>query len=893
MPASKLSATRALVYLGAFCQRHAPWVIGAALVLSVCAALVVMDRLSINTDTGALIDPDLPWQQDNAALDRAFPQNTNLLAIVIDGQTPELAESAATQLAKALEAEPSLFRTVRRPDGGPFFDRNGILFLSVQEVQQTANDVIAAQPLLGGLAADPTLRGLLGVVDLALQGVQAGQAQRSQMQPAFGRMAATINANLTSDHVVQPLSWQSLLSSAPPSPRALRRFVLAQPVLDYGALEPGAKATEFVRATAERLHLTPDYGVTVRQTGNIPLNDDQFASVSEGIGVSTTVSVVLVLALLLLALRSFTMTGAIMVTLAVGLLLTGAFAALAVGALNLISVAFAVLFVGIAVDFGVQLCVAVRAKRTTAPNIMAATSAAIRRVGAALVLAALSAASGFFAFLPTAYRGVSELGLIAGVGMLIAVALNLTLLPALLAVLPVRAEPREVGWTTLAPVDRFLLKYRRWVLACGALLAAAALALMPRLSFDFNPLNLVDPHSEAASTMFELMRDPLTTPNTIDILTPSVEAAAALAPKLQALPEVDTVLSLNSFVPDDQPAKLAILSDLALLIGPTLDTPAVTAPPSDAEIRTAAARTATTLRKIAPEPDSPERRLADGLDRLAKADAATLGRVSQALLEGLPATMDRLRQILSVQPVTLADLPKDLRETWVAPDGQARLSVFPSGNASDNAVMERFVDAVRAVAPHATGTAVTIQESSRTIVDAFVTAGILATVMIAILLAVALRRLHDVLLALAPLLLAGLLTLAATIVIGLPINFANIIALPLLLGVGVAFDIYFVVNWRARRGEPLQSSTTRAIVFSALTTGSAFGSLWLSPHPGTAGMGELLTIELLFTLFAVLVFMPALLGPPAPPPRHRPAPSLSQASRGVRIRTGDDPAGYR
>jgi len=346
----------------------------------------------------------------------------------------------------------------------------------------------------------------------------------------FTKMAGRIDGNLTSTHVVHPLSWQSLLSSAPPSPRALRRFVLAQPVLDYGALQPGKKATDFVRATAEKLHLTPDYGVTVRQTGNIAINDDQFASVSEGIGVSTTLAVVLVLGLLLLALRSVAMTAAIMVTLFVGLLMTAAFAALTVGALNLISVAFAVLFVGIAVDFGVQLCVAFRAERSHAPDARAATSAAIRRVGGALVLASLAAASGFFAFLPTAYRGVSELGLIAGFGMLIAVTLNLTLLPALLALLPVRAERQEVGWTVLAPIDHFLLTRRKLVLGGAAVVALASLALIPRLSFDFNPLNLVDPRTESASTMLQLMRDPLTTPNTIDVLTPSVEAAAALTP---------------------------------------------------------------------------------------------------------------------------------------------------------------------------------------------------------------------------------------------------------------------------------------------------------------------------------------------------------------------------
>jgi hopanoid biosynthesis associated RND transporter like protein HpnN len=862
---SDFSLTRGLVRVGMFCQRHAPWVIGAALVLSVCAVLLVMRHLSINTDTGTLLDPNLPWQQDNTALDDAFPQNRNLLAIVIDGETPELAESAAARLTAALAAEPTQFRTVRRPDGGPFFDQNGILFLSKAEVQQTADGIIAAQPLLGGLAADPTLRGLLSVVDLVLQGIKSGQADRSQSSAAFTKMAATIDANLTSPHVIHPLSWQSLLSSGPPSPRALRRFVLAQPVLDYGALQPGKKATDFVRATAEKLHLTPDYGVTVRQTGNIAINDDQFASVSQGIGISTTVSIVLVLGLLLLALRSPAMTAAIMITLFVGLLMTAAFAALTVGALNLISVAFAVLFVGIAVDFGVQLCIAVRAERSHAPDAHAATSAAIRRVGGALVLASLAAASGFFAFLPTAYRGVSELGLIAGFGMLIAVTLNLTLLPALLALLPVRAEKAEVGWTALAPIDRFLLAHRKLVLAGAAALALGSLALLPRLAFDFNPLNLVDPRSESASTMLQLMHDPLTTPNTIDVLTPSVAAAAALTPKLEALPEVSTVLSLNSFVPEDQPDKLAILSDLALLIGPTLDAPAAMDPPSDDALRAAAAKTADTLRQIAPEQDSPERRLADGLDKLSKADAATLAREGEALLGPLPLTLDRLRLILSAQPVTLADLPKDLVETWVAPDGKARLSVFPAGDATDNAVMERFVDAVHVVAPHATGTAVTIQESSRTIVGAFITAGILATVIIGLLLAVALRRLHDVLLALAPLLLAGLLTLASTVVLNLPINFANIIALPLLLGIGVAFDIYFVMNWRAGRANPLQSSTTRAVVFSALTTASAFGSLWLSPHPGTAGMGELLTIELGFTLLSVLTVMPALLGPPRDP----------------------------
>jgi predicted RND superfamily exporter protein len=219
----------------------------------------------------------------------------------------------------------------------------------------------------------------------------------------------------------------------------------------------------------------------------------------------------------------------------------------------------------------------------------------------------------------------------------------------------------------------------------------------------------------------------------------------------------------------------------------------------------------------------------------------------------------------------LADLPPELVRSWLAPDGQARVELFPAGNGADNDVLRKFVAAVQAIAPDAVGTPVSIKNSSHTIVVAFERAGALATLGITILLALTLRRARDAAIALAPLLLAALFTLATTVLIGMPINFANIIALPLLLGIGVAFDIYFVMNWRAGRSHPLQSGTARAIVFSALTTTSAFGSLILSAHPGTSEMGSLLSIEMFFTLVCVLLIMPSLLGPPrAAPAAARP-----------------------
>jgi predicted RND superfamily exporter protein len=187
--------------------------------------------------------------------------------------------------------------------------------------------------------------------------------------------------------------------------------------------------------------------------------------------------------------------------------------------------------------------------------------------------------------------------------------------------------------------------------------------------------------------------------------------------------------------------------------------------------------------------------------------------------------------------------------------------VFPKGDTRRNEVIETFVDAVLQAAPDATGAPVSIRESARTIVGAFAIAGVTAVVVIAALLLVTLRRLRDVALVLAPLLLAALMSVITCIAIGLPLDFANIIALPLLLGIGVAFDIYFVMNWRAGLAGPLQSSTARAVLFSALTTTTAFGSLAVSRHPGTAGMGLLLTIGLFYTVVCTLVVLPALLGP--------------------------------
>jgi hypothetical protein len=841
--------------------RHAWVVIAAFLIAAVLAGGYVARHIAINTDSSKLLSSSLPWRQQEIKLNALFPQRTDLIVAVIDGTTPEAADEAANALANALAPQTNLFRTVTRPDGGAFFARNGILFLSVEDLQRNMDELIKAEPFLGTLALDPTLRGILGAVSQSLEGVRLKKTTLEDIEPAVSGIADALEKVEQGQHPA--FSWRRLISGRAPEPSDLRRFVNIQAVLNYGALEPGGEATKAVRAAIAKLGLMPDRGVTVRLTGSVPLSDEEFSTIADGAALNGAVTVVVVLLILWLALRQSRIILAVLINLAVGLSFTAAVGLAMVGALNLISVAFAVLFIGLGVDFGIQFSVRYRAERFQDRHLLEALETTGRGVGGPLLLAAASIAAAFYSFLPTAYVGLSELGLIAGTGMIIALFTTITLLPALLAVLKPAGEAAPVGWAWLAPLDHFLDHQRNWVVGLTLAAVILGLPLLRNLSFDFNPLNLRSKHVESVSTLLDLMRDPDTSPNTIDILEPNLAGASAMAEKLKPLPEVAKVRTLESFVPKDQDEKHAIIDDANFFFANTLNPDPIDPPPTPAETLEAINKTAADLTTTTGDLNSPAaaqaRRLASALNALAKASPVTREEAEGVLVRPLMTTLRQVRDLLSAEHVTLDTLPPALKRDWVAPDGEVRIEARPSGDGNDNSVLHRFVDAVRKVAPGASGAPVFIVEAAATIVKAFFQAAVWSLLSIALILFVALRRWQDVALTLVPLLVAILFTLEICVAIGLKLNFANIIALPLLLGVGVAFKIYYVMAWRAGQHNFLQSSLTRAVFFSACTTATAFGSLWFSHHPGTSSMGKLMALSLLTTLSAAVLFQPALL----------------------------------
>jgi hopanoid biosynthesis associated RND transporter like protein HpnN len=838
-----------------------PWlVIAISVLLTLVGLYVSVTRFAITTETDQLLESDAAWARDKGEFQAAFPHLSKVILAVVDGETPELAESAASRLTAALAAKPGPnIQKVWRPDGGPFLEKNGLLLLPTEQLRSTLAQITEQQPVLSALSGDPSLRGLARLIQLG-----AAQGAIGESATLVERLNDVVERVLSG----QParLSWRQLMSGGQaPDPHQLRKYVLVEPILDFDALQPGAAATARIRQAATELGLTAANGTRVRLTGQPPLADEEFGSIQEGAPVHLGLTVVAIAVILFVALRSGRLIFAVLATTAAGLIITVGAGLLMVGRYNVISVAVAALFLGLGVDFSIQLAVRYRDERHKLHELRTSILSAARGMGWSLTLAALSLLVGFFSFLPTAFTGVSELGLITGVGMIIAFLACLTLLPALIAVMPPPPEPKTIEMPGLAQIDHWILAHRKLVVLGSTAIVLLGLPFLLKLEFDANPMHLRSEKTEAVSTFLDLSRTPGMTPNTISVLAPSLETARPLAAKLASVPEVARVATVLTFVPEGQDEKLALIRATAEeLSDVTADRPPAPAP-SDAELVQALRRASEALLASNTPTDQAGqvlRRLGQNFARLADTTPEKRAAAQEALTGGLPPLLAGLRTALSAERVTLNDVPASLRDDWVSRDGRVRIEVSPKGDANDNAVLERFTAAVERVAPNLSGGPVDIVESGKVIAKAFMTAGILALIGVFVILTLALRHPKDVALTLGPLVVATIMTLETAQLIGMPLNLANVIALPLMLAVGVAFHIYYMIAWREGVADMLASSLTRAIFFSSLTTGVAFGSLWLSNHPGTASMGKLLTISLFFTLVAAFVMVPAFLGPP-------------------------------
>jgi hopanoid biosynthesis associated RND transporter like protein HpnN len=853
------AADRAVHLLDRWVAAVAGWA-WLALILTVAFTVLcvfyTVAHFSVNTDTSNMIAGDVPYKADIAAFHHAFPQDNESIVIVIDGRTPEAAEAAAAAITASLAADRSAIESVFWPAGEPFFRKNGLLYLDTAALGELSDNLARAQPLLGALVADPSLRGLLSLIDQMMHAPAGEIVGGEELNRLYDSIAQVIEARL--DGKPQPLSWRSLFPSRMSEPGNLRQLVLVKPILDFSQIIPAEVPLSHVRQAIASLPPPLAGAVTVRLTGDAMLSYEELGGATKGALLAVIVSLGLVAVILVWGLGSPWLAFSAFATMIIGLIWTTAFGAAFVGEFNLISITFAVLFVGLGVDFAIHFVLRFREQMLLGHDRREAFPRTARGVGPALMFLAVAIAAGFLAFVPTAYAGLSELGLIAGIGMFIALFATVTVLPALLALGPLRALRRQPGGVVLS-IETGLRRHAVAVALGAGLLAIAAALTLPLLRFDEDPLNLKDPNAESMLALRDLAGHGQVSLYPAEIVAANLDAAMALADRAAKLPGVDHVLTLLSLVPEDQEDKLAIIGDAAQFLLPILQSGEQAAPPDAAALK-AALRNG--IANLQPLSNASAKRLADALERLVAADDDTIAAADRDLFAAFPTLIGRLKDAMGAGPVTADDLPAPLRARWLTVDGRARVQIVSSTDAGHGSVsLRQFVDTVRTLDPDVTGPAVAVVEAGRAVTHAMLQATAYALVALTLLLLVALRSPFDLLLVLVPVVLAGLYAAGTAAILGEPLNFANVIVLPLVLGIGLAGCGQLLM--RARLEPPgaalFATVTPRATVLSMMTVICSFGSLIVSSHRGTRSMGILLAIAITWALIATLVVLPALI----------------------------------
>ncbi len=867
-------------------RRRAGTVALASLASSALLVAYAVPRLRIDTDTTAMFSEKLGWRRDLETYRDAFPDLRDPFIIVVEAADGFTAEAARAQLAERLAAEPELFVSVHQPGGGAFFERNALLYLDREQLEELEERVAEASPFLRVLAREPDLHGLLDGLAVA--------TKASGHSPSLARLVDGAGRALTTGGAtdVDPSTWIDL-SPTPASRWApARRVILATPRVDPEQAFPAGRALARIEELERELGLEPAAGVRVRVTGRLAIQNDELRSVGRAALIATCTSLLTVLVFLWIALRSVRLVAASLATIIAGLAGTAGFAAWSVGRLNLISIAFAILYIGLGIDYTIHFCLRWRELRADGASDGDALDATAGDIGAGLFLCAATTATGFFSFLASDLTATSELGLIAGTGMFVSLFATLTVLPSLITLLPPRPEAasarrRRPG--LLALTGTALPRHRATVLLGAAALALGAAMLLPRVRFDASPLHLLDPDAESVAIYRDLLRTREPPPLTIAVLEDDSAAAQAAAARLERLDVVSQARTLNDYVPTDQAAKMDLIGRIARDLNPGNESGGSgrasvaegSGPVSLEDIDTLAARVAAVAER--PGSSAPTarafakrlKRFRGWLGRRTPEERANLfGRMERLVTSRLAPPLDRLESALAAAPFTITDLPSDVRSRWVARDGRHRVEVIPSQDLDDTDARRQFVRSVLAAEPHATGLPVFSIASGDVVVATFRRAFLISLAVIALILVLLLRDVRGAILVIVPLLFAGLLTGATAALFDMPFDYANVIALPLLLGVGVDNGILLVRRARVSPpadGNLLGTSTSRAAVFSGVTTMASFANLMLARHAGMASMGFVLTVGMGWTVLATIVLLPALLA-------RRPARSRDGAS---------------
>ncbi len=834
-------------------------------ILAVITLFYTVNNLGMNTDTRDMLSAELSWRKLDIEYEKLFPHATDNLIIVIEAATPDEAMDSALTFENKLKQHQEFFKTIYYPKNEDFIKTSSLLYMDINQLQDLADTLAKNQPFLSRLMRDQSLNGFLTMLHDAVEAKQQGE--EIDLSTIFHEFNNVLNAHNHKKHY--QMSWQNLLSAEQDKKKVYKEFIIVQPILDFTNFLPAENVLNKIRELAVESGITPKNNMQLKLTGTVALSHEELVSVSNTNLTAIIIAFILVAFILVFGLGSGKLVLLVLGSLMTGLIFTAGFATFAIGELNLISVVFAVLYIGLGVDFGIHYCLKYRELIIRGENKKNAIDKTNSDIGTSLLLCAFTTAIGFYAFVPTDYNGISELGLISGTGMFISLFITLTFLPALLKHANIMFEDHPK--TDINPKIISLLsipeRHSSSILIFTILITAISLWCARDLRFENSLLNIQPQNNESVVTFKELFNNQEYTPLTNILITENENRAEELSEQLIQLPLVKDVIWLNSFIPEEQEDKLFIIDEINLLQGElftqkntlhvspdiTLDTLnsfkslLISITNSDNIIASNIQNNITVFQK--------------NLSQLnGKQTKEKLDSLERSLLASLPGRMNNLNSSLNTEGLSLSDINDTFSRRWKG-NNNYLLEIIPTEDLSNYSNLEAFVEQTQIAAPQITGPPVVSVEASKAVVNAFKQGFLSAFIAITILLLILMPKIRYSFFVIIPLLIATILTSATSVLFNVPLNLANIIALPLLFGIGVDSAIHIIHRHHEKQNKEilLASSSARAIVISALTTIFSIGNLAFSPHLGTASMGILLTIGISFALLCTLIITPALL----------------------------------
>ena len=836
-----------------FAAHRAREVLAVTLFL-VIVSILFASRLGIDADSSKMLSPELPDQRRAAALAKAFPDLKRAIVIVVRSEQSDAADLVVAKLVEALETHESVDR-IYAPAVDPFLVAHGLFYRKTDVVDQAMTRLSASANLLAQLRTDQTVSGFVKALDDARALSEKAELGPDSLDRLYGEAARVISAHLADEPY--SFAWSEILGDESESSVATR-LITVTPRLDLTRISPAKPALEAIHQSIADLPTPYTAFVEIGVTGEPALRAEEMQSVLGTIGISLSLSLLFVAVILWIGLRSIGRAALAFGSLIVTLALTAGFVGLALDALNLISIAFVVLMVGLGIDFAIHILTHITEMRRHGTVAIEALALTGQRMGLAILLSAATTSIAFLTFGVTDFNGMAQLGLIGGVGVLIACAVSLTLLPAVVALRPSLADAPSEPLLRLPVVPGV-----SEASVSALIIVLAGAAAWPALSarFEADPMGLRDPESSSVKAFNLLARTPETSPYRVSVLAGNAAEAEAIADRFANQEDVGGAIWLGDLIPKEQDEKLALLDiaypsiEIAVAGDPTdlAGSSDATGDPVDAFFD--ALRDQNTR-----ETSSGAIELETALGRfLSDRDAAADTELQERLFRTFPMLIDRLAGMLEADFVEPDILPETMRERFLNENGIYRVEILPERDLRDPEALSEFAAKVRSIEPSSAGGPVQLEAAGQAIGFAMLQATLLAGLATGLLAWFATRSLTDALAILGPLVVAGVFTAAASTILGMPFNYANVIVLPLMIGIGVDSGIHIALRERRAPGAVFQTSTPSAVLFSALTTVAAFGTLALSDHRGTASMGVLLAVSVASAVICVMALTPTVI----------------------------------